>query len=115
MEGLALLIKRGADVSSSSLCEAAVNGHSECLRILIDAKANVDGLSGETYTPVYLAADRGQVECVRVLVEMKANVNQQDPFGWSPLMTVTRRNNSEDRIEKNQLIEQLLRAHGASY
>ena len=115
MEGLALLIKRGADVSSSSLCEAAVNGHSECLRILIDAKANVDGLAGETYTPVYLAADRGQVECVRVLVEMKANVNHQDPFGWSPLMTVTRRNDSEDRREKNQLIEQLLRAHGARY
>ncbi len=115
VEALALLIKRGAEVGSATLCDAARNGHSECLRILIDAKANVDGIAGEEYSPVYLAADHGQVECVRALVEMKANVNHRDRFGWTPLMTVTDRN--KDRIKENQLIEQLLRAHasGARY
>jgi ankyrin repeat protein len=113
VHALELLVKRGTDVSSVSLCSAATNGHSECLRILIEAKASVDGVSGETYSPVYMAADCGQVECVRTLVEMKANVHRSDPWGWSPLMTVTRRNNSEDRREKNRLIAELLRAHGA--
>ena len=112
VEALALLVKRGADVSSVCLYSAVVNGHSECLRILIEAGANVDP-PGDGPGPVYWAADHGQVECVRTLVEMKADVNRGDPWGWSPVMTVTCRNNTEDRREKNQLIADILRAHGA--
>jgi hypothetical protein len=112
-EALALLVKRGADVSAVSLCSAATNGHAECLRILIAAKASPDGLAGEPFSPVYNAAEHGQVECVRALVEMKADVQRKDPWGWSPLMTVTNRNNTEERREKNRLIAELLRAHGA--
>ncbi len=109
---LALLIERGADASRVSPTAAAENGHHECLRVLLEGKANVDGVGGEDF-PVYLAADSGQVECVRALVEMKANVNRSDRWNWTPLMTVTNRNQTEDREEKNQLIAELLRAHGA--
>ncbi len=112
VEALNLLIKRGADVTSLSPSTAAWKGHAECIRVLINAKANVDGV-GDHDIPVYDAADCGQVECVRALLEMKANVNRTDPWGWSPLMTVTRRNNSEDRREKNETIAKLLRDHGA--
>jgi hypothetical protein len=112
-EALALLVSSRADVTAVSPCTAAKFGHSECLRILINAKASVNGTRGNQITPLYEAAENGHVECVRTLLQLKANVHQQDPWGWSPLMTVTRRNNTEDRREKNKLIAQLLKDHGA--
>jgi hypothetical protein len=112
VQALALLIERGANVTGDGLCveQAGMHGHTECIRALVNAKASVDN-----HNQLYWAADYGQVESVRTLLELKANVNVSDSWGWTPLMTVTRRNDSEDRREKNKLIADLLRAHGAQY
>ena len=119
---LALLVERGLDAAAVSLSSAARSGNAECIRILLDAKACVDGTGRPSPVqdvkefldfPLYEAADCGHVECVRLLVEAKANVRRTDPWGWTPLMTVTSRNNTEDRREKNRLIAQLLREHAA--
>ena len=64
---------------------AASEGHSECLRELIAAGADVNAggttpwyvnasRSGRT-TPLYVASLRGNVECVKVLVEGGAQLS----------------------------------------
>jgi ankyrin repeat protein len=54
---------------------ASENGHVECLKILIEEKADVDAGDLEGKTPVCRASRYGSVECVRALLEAKADLS----------------------------------------
>eukprot|EP00826_Nyctotherus_ovalis_P037525 TRINITY_DN3426_c0_g2_i13.p1 TRINITY_DN3426_c0_g2~~TRINITY_DN3426_c0_g2_i13.p1 ORF type:complete len:399 (-),score=73.47 TRINITY_DN3426_c0_g2_i13:937-2133(-) len=64
---------------------AAIEGHIEIARILLEAGATVDALSTSLSTPLHLACKRGNRGMAEVLVEYKAEINAQDSFGNTPL------------------------------
>lgn len=82
---LRLLLWAGANVNAvdedgeSALVKAALNGHAECLRMLLAADgvvvAGADGASGRT--PLQAAVEGGWLECVKILLEdSRVSVNQ---------------------------------------
>jgi hypothetical protein len=72
-----------------ALAATCCNGHTECARLLIDHKANVDSKDGGGYTALHGAADGGHMTCVELLVLSRADVNCQTNVGWTPLMFST--------------------------
>ena len=53
---------------------AAMNGHTEAIRELIEADANIEAQDNAQCTPLYLAAIQGQTEAIRVFIEAGANI-----------------------------------------
>lgn len=73
------------DDGCTPLYMAAGNGHIECVKLLLESKANVNKGSTNEETPVSNAAYNGQVDCVKLLIEWKANLNTIDGNGECPL------------------------------
>ena len=89
----------------SPLLLTARNGFVECVRVLLDAKAEVNFAESSSSTAVHLASKYGHVECVRVclavltvekivlrvllllqlLIDHKARVNARNKTGDLPL------------------------------
>lgn len=90
VKGLLKGIRNGCDVNvvdpvsgSSALRFAALRGSVECVRLLLESKAEVDMMSGNRETPLRVAARQGHTECVRVLLAHGADVNIRQCY--SPL------------------------------
>jgi ankyrin repeat protein len=74
------LLAAGADVNrkgedGSALLQAARNGHPECMRLLIEHKADVHARTVWGGTALMEATEAGHTECVRLLLEHKADVH----------------------------------------
>lgn len=72
---------------------AAFFGHTETVRILIDAGADVSARTTNALVnqPIHAAAaGPSALECVRLLVEAGADVNERQSGGFTPLMSVAR-------------------------
>jgi len=84
------LIERGADVNvrsvngKTSLFIASERGYNEIVKLLIQAKANVN-TSVEGFTPLLIAVQQGHSEIVKLLIEKKANINASNLEGLTPL------------------------------
>jgi ankyrin repeat protein len=83
-EIMKLLINAGADINieagghnhgATPLFSAVWEGDTEAVRLLIDAKANVNAKQTSGATPLWWAAEHGHTEIVRLLIEAKADVN----------------------------------------
>ncbi len=79
------LIANKADINaaaredgSTPLHFAAMSGSFDCVRILIENKADVNKPSFALYTPLHDAAGVGAVECVKLLIENGAKVNAKN-------------------------------------
>jgi hypothetical protein len=70
---------------SSALSQACVNGHTECVQLLIDHRADVNVKSRRGDSALYSAA-HSHLSCVKLLVQNRADVNCQNG-GWAPLMS----------------------------
>ena len=65
---------------------AAVNGHTEVAKLLLDHKANVNARVTDGDTPLYIAAQNGHTEVVKLLLDHKADVNaSRHTDGATPL------------------------------
>lgn len=64
---------------------AARNGHYHCLRALINAKANVNIMTNEGFSPLYEAIMAKSNECIRLLIKKGAMVNHVVFTGYTPL------------------------------
>ncbi|KAI5836629.1 ankyrin [Schizophyllum commune H4-8] len=84
-----LLIDRGADIDPlggpSPLCSAAVQGHAEIVRLLLDQPRRLDIEGHDSWTPLHEACQKGYFETASVLVSRGANVNALTPCGRTPL------------------------------
>lgn len=64
---------------------AACNSNIECVRLLIDAGADVDVQSCNQSTALHCSAEDGSVEIVALLLKANANPNLKDSKGKTPL------------------------------
>lgn len=70
----------------TGLRSASWGGHTEALRLLLDAGADVDGCDSEGRTALRAAAWGGHEEIVRILLQYGASVNKADSNGRTPLI-----------------------------
>ena len=79
-------VESGHEVMNS-LEIAAADGHSECLRAIINSAADVNYINKENgYTPIVWAAKYGQHECMDMLIKAGADVNITLCGNYSALM-----------------------------
>lgn len=67
----------------SPLAEAALWGHTEVIRALLEYKADIENQSADGTTPLLLAAGDGHADAVKLLLEKGANVSAQTRDGMS--------------------------------
>lgn len=80
-----LLLARRADLAAKTrlgaftpLMLAARNGHSDIIRLLLDAKGEPNAANANGTTPLMLAAAAGKADAVAMLIERGADVNARD-------------------------------------
>lgn len=88
-------VNRSADGGVTALHMASLNGHVDCLQLLIDLGASVnevtveDGttidLIGAGSTPLHYAACGGNAQCCQILMARGASLTTENAKGWTPL------------------------------
>ena len=85
-ERIASLLRLGDNVNRAyqsvynemALWNASLNGHRECIELLLDSGANVNAMDANGNTCLMLSAQHGHHDCVQLLLEKGANVNLYD-------------------------------------
>ncbi|KAL2848333.1 ankyrin repeat-containing domain protein [Aspergillus pseudodeflectus] len=92
------LLERGWDVNGTHaalgvppLAHAAANNAVHCMRLLIDAGADLEFADADGLTPLYHAAWANNPDVVQVLLDAGANPAPWDPTGNSPLIRAAAR------------------------
>ncbi|CAF1132327.1 unnamed protein product [Didymodactylos carnosus] len=85
-------IHRGIDLETrdedqqTALILAARLGHIECVKVLVDTKANVNAEDVDGWTALLNATKEGYIDIVRLLVENNADIEHSDCGGFTSLM-----------------------------
>ncbi|XP_070368487.1 cortactin-binding protein 2 isoform X4 [Equus asinus] len=96
-----LLNEEGLDINyscedgHSALYSAAKNGHTDCVRLLLNAEAQVDAADKNGFTPLCAAAAQGHFKCVQLLIAYDANINHAADGGQTPLYLACKNGNKE--------------------
>ncbi|XP_021569960.1 cortactin-binding protein 2 [Carlito syrichta] len=96
-----LLNEEGLDINyscedgHSALYSAAKNGHTDCVRLLLNAEAQVNAADKNGFTPLCAAAAQGHFECVELLIAYDANINHAADEGQTPLYLACKNGNKE--------------------
>jgi ankyrin repeat protein len=67
------------------LCQAARNGHTLVVKVLLEAGADIEAEDVFGRTPLFRAAGNGHAAVINVLLEAGAKFKVKDHFGWTPL------------------------------
>jgi ankyrin repeat protein len=68
-----------------SLIQNVEKNNLDELERLIRNGVDVNGVDGDGYTALWVAASLGYLECATTLIEAKADVNKADAYGSTPL------------------------------
>ncbi|XP_051007838.1 cortactin-binding protein 2 [Acomys russatus] len=96
-----LLNEEGLDMNyscedgHSALYSAAKNGHTDCVRLLLNAEARVDAADKNGFTPLCAAAAQGHFECIELLTAYDANINHAAAGGQTPLYLACKNGNKD--------------------
>ncbi|CAJ1444299.1 unnamed protein product [Effrenium voratum] len=101
-DSLRSLLLAGADLQATAtsgvqaIHAAAIAGHAEIVRVLVEHKANIDARhSFAQNTPLHFAAEMGHVQVVRMLCQLGADVEAEKSQGGSALHTAADTDNAE--------------------
>jgi ankyrin repeat protein len=87
------------DSGHTALTTASQNGNFECIKLLIDNKADVN--PPDSKSALGFASTYNNIECVKLLIENNANINNVDSDGNTPLiMTAKSRYNKLEEYIK---------------
>ncbi|KAE8615918.1 hypothetical protein XENTR_v10008664 [Xenopus tropicalis] len=81
-------------VGHSALYSAAVNGHTDCVKLLLMSGAQVDAAVSNGFTALCTAASQGHSECAEILISFNADVNHV-AGGQTPLCLACENGNSD--------------------
>lgn len=79
-------VDAASDENITPLIAASSEGHLEIVKMLVNAKANVNLKDKDQTSALMAAAARGHTDIVEVLLEAGANVNEQNVDGHTALM-----------------------------
>eukprot|EP00731_Ephydatia_muelleri_P005630 Em0002g1806a len=79
----------------TALMLASMEGHMECVKVLLDNGAEINIQDKEGWTTLMKSSRAGHMECVTVLLDKGAEVNIQDTEGWTALMLASRAGHME--------------------
>ena len=82
---------------STPLIEAANQGHTEVVSLLLHEKADPNKANSEGVTPLQLSA--GKIDVVKTLLDGGAKPNKEDNNGWTPLHLAAHVYNSKDVVQ----------------
>ncbi|MBN2290845.1 MAG: ankyrin repeat domain-containing protein [Pirellulales bacterium] len=80
--------ERGKNQETALMCCASAN-HSNMLKWLIDAGADLDAVDDAQDTALILAAGRGWSDCVRLLLEARANPRIANEYGGTAMSSAS--------------------------
>lgn len=104
--GIRKTILNNTNAGETALCVAATNGHAECITLLLEHGASINGNDPELCgDAVFLAAYEQKLDCVKILLENGANPNASYD-GTSCLFNAA--------YDGNYKLCELLIQHGAS-
>ncbi|NXW76957.1 CTTB2 protein, partial [Hirundo rustica] len=96
-----LLNEEGLDINYScedgysALYSAATNGHTDCVRLLLAAEAQVDAADKNGFTPLCSAVAQGHVKCAELLIMYQADINHAAERGQTPLYLACKNGNND--------------------
>ena len=84
------ILINGGDLKNRVLLEAVKSGNVQCVRLALDAGADVNACDGSTFamrdTALIMAVRGGYDTCMETLVRAGADVNKHDALGYTALM-----------------------------
>jgi uncharacterized protein len=80
------LVNIGDYDKNTPLHLAAMHGHADTAKLLLDDGANVNALNTAGMTALHLAAKAGFLDVVKVLVNAKPDLSIKDSRGWTALV-----------------------------
>ncbi|XP_071408563.1 cortactin-binding protein 2 isoform X2 [Pithys albifrons albifrons] len=96
-----LLNEEGLDINYScedgysALYSAATNGHTDCVKLLLTAEAQVDAADKNGFTPLCSAVAQGHVKCAELLIMYQADINHAAERGQTPLYLACKNGNND--------------------
>jgi ankyrin repeat protein len=89
------LVFEVAEFNRTALFLAAMKGHSKVVKMLIEARSDVDHVDQFLSTPLFTASVSGLDEIVQLLLKSRADVNHKDYLRDSPLIAAAYANRTK--------------------
>jgi ankyrin repeat protein len=86
------LYRRG---DMTALLYAVREGHTDCVKMLLEAGAKIDGPAVDGSTPLLVAVQNGRYDIANYLLAKGANVNTPNEKGWTPLYLAVKSHDQE--------------------
>ena len=91
------LLQAGAELTPDLLILAAVQGQTECMKVLLDSGMSPNAPDDKSVLPLHFCVEYGLAECVKLMLDAGADINMRNPnlLDFTPLMLAAYYNRTE--------------------